>query len=97
MTEPQPESADPAPPTSAPPRQRGGPNTDVTVFRVGELERRMGEMDSKLADVQTRVVRIESALENKATKEQVYMLGAVTAGIALLTLLVHVVLRFLSV
>lgn len=55
----------------------------------------MGELDTKLGDVQTRVVKIEANMENKATKSQVYMLVAVTAGIAVLSMLGYIELRLL--
>ena len=86
----------PTPPGPNDPPEYPDVTASVTVYRVNVLEDRLTKVDDKVDDVQKRVIKVETAMGTLATKSQVYMLVAVTCGIAILSIVAHVGLRLLA-
>ena len=92
----------PGPDDPTPKRDNGVSN--VTVYRVNELERRLDNIERKMDDATKSVIGIEKILESVATKEVLkdtenslikWMLGTVgvTVVVAIGSLVVHVMMK----
>ena len=64
-------------------------------YRLGELERRVANLEGKLDQINTACIRIEARLENTATSTRLWQMFAGTGVLCLLTLVSHVVMRYL--
>ena len=68
-------------------------NGDITQHRLGELERRMGIVESKVDGLIVTCTEINGKLSDIASKSYVLQVFGVTAAILVLTLVGHLVIR----
>ncbi len=74
----------------------GGNGGDQTLadYRLRELERRMESLETTARSTNDTVIKIESKLSEVASKTFVVTIFAVTGGVALLTIVAHLLIRF---
>lgn len=87
-------------PVGPPGGNTGGPgdggNEGLTSYRLGELERRVWNLESKVDDIHTICTRIETRLEGMATMTYVLKVFGISGGVLFLTLVGHLIIRSLS-
>ena len=76
-----------------PPHGGNGDGGGVTGFRLGELERRMGVIEGKVDDLTNTCTRIETKLNELASKSYVLWIFGGTAAVIILSILGHMLLR----
>ena len=82
------------------PNQSGGGSTggggDFVDYRLGELERRVGNLESSLSEIQQTATVVKEQMKSVATKHTVafWVVGAVIVNF--LTLLGHLLIRSLG-
>ena len=84
-----------------PPRKRSEPsdnghNEATNHYRLNEVERRLSTAERDVKAMQEILTRIETKIENVATKEYVWRWLAGTILVLFLTLGFHIILRYLS-
>ncbi|MDE0717712.1 MAG: hypothetical protein OXH64_07230 [Rhodospirillaceae bacterium] len=86
------------PPGPQPPVQRGhgsnnGGNGGTTLYRLSELERRVGVLEDKVDNLTNICIEINTKLSGMATKHYVVWTCVIVLGTAISTLIAHVILR----
>ncbi len=83
-------------PRKQPTNGDNGNGGSLVNFRLGELERRMGVMEDNLKTLTTLCTQINTRLDGMATGSFVWKAFGVSGGVAVLTLVAHVALRFIG-
>ena len=96
MSRPQVNGDDYEPPGGSPKRSGNGNGGGASNFRLSELERRVGVLESKIEKVNDLCIEIKTKLENVATSASVWKLFAGTLGISVLTFIGHIFLRYIQ-
>ena len=73
----------------------GGNGGDLTNHRLGELERRMAQIEATAKQINDLCIEMNTKLDEKASKTYVLTIFGVTGGLAVLTFIGHVMLRAL--
>ena len=64
--------------------------------RLSELERRMDNLEGTVKSINDTVIEINTKLDGVASKSYVLTIFAVTGGVALLSILGHLLVRVMS-
>ena len=80
---------------SSPIRETNGGNGSIVIHRLSELERRMGILETKVDNLSTTCTRIETKLNDIASKSYVLWIFGVTVAVLVLSLVGHAVVRLL--
>ena len=94
MTNPTPIRS--AAPAGAPATGSHGGNGELTRHRLDEVERRMGVVERKVDELVTTCTRIETKLDEIASKSYVWRLFGGTAVVLLLSIVAHILIRTLT-
>lgn len=86
------------PQTPSGPPQSSGNNggSSLVEHRLSELERRMNNLEGTVKSINDTVIEINTKLDDVASKTYVLTIFAVTGGLALLSILGHLLVRVLS-
>ena len=81
----------------------GGPGTGgrngnggLARYRLNELERRMGTLEGEVRELVTMCTRIETKLDEIASKSYVWRIFGGTAVFCMVTIAVHLLIQFLA-
>ena len=78
------------------PSGNGHGNGSVHHYRLNEVERRLGVLEHDVKEMKDTLTRIESNLQNVATKEYVWKWLAGTVGFGFVTIALHILFRWMS-
>ncbi len=67
-------------------------NGSVTAYRIGEIERRLNNVDLKLGELSTTCTRIEAQLNTVVTDKEFFRWGLYILGGGLVTIIINVLL-----
>ncbi len=67
----------------------------ILAYRVGEIERRLDSLEAKVDSINSTVIEINTTLKSLATKTYVLTIFGVTGGVAVVTLIAHLLIRVL--
>ena len=71
-------------------------NGGLTRYRLDEVERRMGTLEGEVRELVTTCTRIETKLDEIASKSYVWRIFGRTAVFCMATILVHLLIQFLT-
>ncbi len=81
------------PPTRPPGSDRGNGNGRLTDHRLTELERRMGALETQVIDIGKGIARIETKLDEMASKSLLWQVFAGSGALAVLTFVAYLLVR----
>ena len=73
-----------------------GGNGGVLSYRLGEVERRVAALESKVSDVNDTCIKIDAKMEEAPSKSFVIWFGIGLLSLSVLTLLGHLLIRYLG-
>lgn len=94
----RPENVLPMTPVGSPAHGSGGGNGsgELTRHRLSELERRMGVVEGKVDELVKTCTRIETKLDEIASKSYVLRVFGMTVAVLILSIVAHLLIRTLT-